>query len=348
MTIRTVEFGSTDWVDGEILDAADLNETMNVSAQLRNFMLGQISNIRMAARANLASASVLSTTKGIQDATMRNDASDSGFNDYDTGSYSGPMMLATTNDSAAGVWTSLSYGLHETISKGTVFVNYKVNDILDDFADGVLSGDWNDTIVGSYAIVTETVGVLSVNMQIGTGTSSAKARYEGVDFFGTNKIVRIFQNFTIPSNYTTCYLGISNGSSAQSLITYTSSSGYQAIELYFDSVNGRVLVFVDEELVSDVNLSSITTNWYLEWYVSGTNSSNAGFSIYSVAVDSVSPSSTVTARVRLDGANWEAIDVNTGGFHEFSNTGGEPEIELTATPSTGEQVVLKGHAFSWL
>ena len=34
MTIRTTKFGGTDWVDGEILDAADLNDTFGVGAGL--------------------------------------------------------------------------------------------------------------------------------------------------------------------------------------------------------------------------------------------------------------------------------------------------------------------------
>jgi len=327
--------------NGSLPDADDVQ-------LMRNMMINQLRSLREGLRADNKYAYDNVFWNGCYDCQMTEVESATNFSDFGAATYhqAGTYFLDSVGNS--GTITSKPFFKTKTITKGSVFCLYKVVDILDDFEDSSISGDWTTSTGGTGTIV-EANHYLRMLCGVGAGANSVYALYDGEDFRLSNKVVHILASVHGPTNGSST-LYVSNGTNNVLIKNWAAGvdSDNALITLRFMGADDKVRLYINGVYDSEIDVSASTTNQYIKFATVGTNTSNEGWYISLLSKESESWDSTVTSTVQLDGSNAETVGVNTSDSHTFSNTGDTPEIVLSFTRATGEAIMVFGYSFIWV
>ena len=355
------------WVDGEVLYGADLNDTVKLSKEMASIA---ITNKRYANNAMKCLYSVA------QPICTEGDSHANQFvwqaNRDQSGAFGGFAAYNTHKrwDRWGAGWTSSSwnyfyyadgadatpqasthahgYRSPTTIGHGAMQIDYQIFNLLDNFNDSVISGDWTTS-----GTVTESGGQL----RLGNGSTDGNAYYTAKDFYHTRDSVWFMCNLhrVNTSNSARAVVRITDGTNYVDTVYQTDGTGTAGssipcfIRLRFNGTDDTVEVWRDENRLRSVSLTTLTGNiWYVEFRaIGGSVSGKPRIDVWWFADDDKSLiSSTITPYMSADGgANWEATTL--GATHEFTNTGTFPSARIDVTLDTSEVMILYGMMMTW-
>ena len=210
-------------------------------------------------------------------------------------------------------FTSSMFTIHrslgaQTITHGIPYVKYNMWSLLDNFADGSVSGNW--TTAGT---VTEAGGKMSVN-------SSSTARYTAKNYYQTTDTVYFKVDIT-GGGGTVSTINISNGTNTVIVVqaNTTDLNGHYKIKF-----NGTQNTCTVERRAGNticdiyhVSIASVTTTWNVMF----SGGSSSGIDAYWICDDdNASLTSTVSLDFSVDGAANYETGVTNGQYTTFSNT----------------------------
>jgi len=248
-------------------------------------------------------------------------------------------------DSVASTGQYVSVGLPQqpTIDQGTVLSYHKIVDIVDDFQDASISGNWTTSDNGGGGGVSETGGYIQFLAGTGGGTQWVRGYWTANDYLNTHKTVHLLitqTNVASPAGK----IRITNGSTSVQVGTISGSQSVYFV-LSFRGTDNQVDVYSNGIHAGTYDISTVTTNQYIDIYLEGEGDY---LRCYLFAENSTSEDSTVTSRVRLDGSNWNNTSVNSKAMTSFGYTGTNPELEINFARASGEAILFFGYGFSWL
>lgn len=240
-------------------------------------------------------------------------------------------------------------------------VSYNIYNIVDDFEDNSISGDWTTSVTGTGGgTISESGGGLRFDQM--SNTNNGLAYYTGKNYYLSGSEVRflfyIVRGGGSASGSLQHNIILHDGSSLINLLSATviNEQGYNEYHdvriAFYDNQEVADIYLNDELVESKKDLSSLSTNWYIGMNVicSSSNISINQVMFWLLDSDISSPSSTVTQDVSVDGGNTFSGSPLEGTSNKFQlpSSGNNIVQKINVDRASGEFIILNNRGIKIL